>query len=617
MTTLHHRSHHPHHTGRRLSVCPLHPSATPSTAVCASCLRERLSVIEPSTLHEIPNACSPRLDRLRRCRSYSSRPEAGAARTSAEPRRRSCDSRGRSCSLSDLFTAEDEGTGLKVESLSGLREEDESEQDGEEIRVDVSQRTDAIAREDNAANNRRFYDDDFEGDVELKTMKEFIDLELHSKKQQPRKEMRAFWEAASVFSKRLTKWRRKQKIENKKGGAAGSGNDDAVKVREKLHPGKLRIRETQSEVGEYGLGRRPCDTDQRLSLDAGRLSLDAGRLSLDAARLSLDVGRFSVDVGRVSLEEPRASWDGHLIGGRSYSHHHHHPHNQRFNPMVSFLEDVKVIDSMLKSRALVEDKLNVVDEEGRSPGGSIQTRDYYKDSVGSQRRRRSFDRLNSSRKGPLLEADELKSMSNAKVSPATTELFYGAKLLISEGKPRGSDSKVTQDDSCLKSIAPASNNARHVAGGSDPRQGKKSQKWGKARSIWGIIQRRNETKCANEEKFENGCIEGVPVPNSWERANQVLSGGELNGMIGSRHVCSGSVSARNSGAAAVEARGIGSRTREECALQRNQSVKYSPGNIDNGLLRFYLTPLRSSRSKSMKSRLRKAHSVARGMNAVI
>nr|XP_010918750.1 uncharacterized protein LOC105043043 [Elaeis guineensis] len=49
-------------------------------------------------------------------------------------------------------------------------------------------------------------------------------------------------------------------------------------------------------------------------------------------------------------------------------------------------------------------------------------------------------------------------------------------------------------------------------------------------------------------------------------------------------------------------------------LGRSQSVHYSsPGNLDNGLLRFYLTPLRSSRRNASKSRMKKSHSLARGI----
>ncbi|KAK4786180.1 hypothetical protein SAY86_002869 [Trapa natans] len=606
MTTFHHHSHHPHHSGHRLhSICPLHPSSsTPPAAFCASCLRERLSAIDPNTLQEIPNPSAPRPDHLRRCRSYSAaRGECGTVHASDEFCRKSCDSRSQSSTLSDLFTQDEVGTGHKVESLPRLKEESEGERDGEEIRVDFLRQ--AEAREDNAARNRRFYYDDFGADVELKTMKEFIDLEVHSKKQ-PRREIRSFWDAASVFSKRLTKWRRKEKMKSENRRKCDS--NDPRKDGESYDLGKLRLREIQSEVGEYGHGRRSCDTDPRLSLDAGSLSVNAGRLSLDGRRFSVDGGRIPVDVGRVSIDEPRVSWDGYLIGGRSYNHYypHHHHHNQRFNPMVSFLEDVKVIDSMLKNRAQVEEQLNVVDEESGSPGGSIQTWDYYKDSVGSQRRRRSFDQ----RKGALLDTDELKLMSNAKVSPTTTELFYGAKLLFSEPKLGHTDSKVSQEDSCPRSVEYASRSAMLGAGGNDPKWCKKLQKWDKVKSFWGMIPGKNKSRCVDEGKIENGCLEGVPVLDAWQTPHRVSFGGEANGVMESSIARSCSVSARNSSATAVEARGMSAR--EECVLQqRNQSIKYS-SNVDSGLLRFYLTPVRSTRSKSMKSRLRKAHAVAKG-----
>ncbi|KAG1354883.1 UPF0503 protein, chloroplastic [Cocos nucifera] len=49
-------------------------------------------------------------------------------------------------------------------------------------------------------------------------------------------------------------------------------------------------------------------------------------------------------------------------------------------------------------------------------------------------------------------------------------------------------------------------------------------------------------------------------------------------------------------------------------LGRSQSLHYSsPGNLDNGLLRFYLTPLRSSRRNASKSRTKKSHSFTRGI----
>ncbi|KAJ0967257.1 hypothetical protein J5N97_024174 [Dioscorea zingiberensis] len=54
--------------------------------------------------------------------------------------------------------------------------------------------------------------------------------------------------------------------------------------------------------------------------------------------------------------------------------------------------------------------------------------------------------------------------------------------------------------------------------------------------------------------------------------------------------------------------------RRETKLGRSRSVHYSsPGNLDNGLLRFYLTPLRSSRRNTRKHRTRTSRSFAKGV----
>ncbi|XP_073008406.1 uncharacterized protein [Typha latifolia] len=53
--------------------------------------------------------------------------------------------------------------------------------------------------------------------------------------------------------------------------------------------------------------------------------------------------------------------------------------------------------------------------------------------------------------------------------------------------------------------------------------------------------------------------------------------------------------------------------KRECMFGRSRTVHYSsPANLDNGLLRFYLTPLRSSRSTN-KGRRKGSHSFAKGL----
>ncbi|XP_020275237.1 LOW QUALITY PROTEIN: UPF0503 protein At3g09070, chloroplastic-like [Asparagus officinalis] len=63
----------------------------------------------------------------------------------------------------------------------------------------------------------------------------------------------------------------------------------------------------------------------------------------------------------------------------------------------------------------------------------------------------------------------------------------------------------------------------------------------------------------------------------------------------------------------LETNGIGKK-RDEFVLERNRSARYSPGNADSGMLRFYLTPMRGSRRGSGKSKPNNSyHSFARSV----
>ena len=133
-----------------------------------------------------------------------------------------------------------------------------------------------------------------------------------------------------------------------------------------------------------------------------------------------------MDDSRFSFDAPRASWDGYLIGKAC----------PRFSPMVSIHCDKVLVEEEEEGE---EEVVNLESGGGGGgehyPGDSDQTKHYY-----SVRRRRSFDRSNSRRKSMVIgDIDELRVISNAKVSPATTELFFGAKVLIIEEDLRGAN----------------------------------------------------------------------------------------------------------------------------------------------------------------------------------
>lgn len=405
-------------------------------------------------------------------------------------------------------------------------------------------------------------DGEEEEDVELKTMKEFIDLELGKKKKSGGGV--GFWETASLFSKKLLKWK-----QNRKNVIKDDNNNNNPRD------------EIKSEIGVYGyLGRRSCDTDPRLS----------------------------VDNVRYSFEEPRASWDGYLIG-RGYS-------------------------KMVTSMAAVEEKANSGNEDessenlsvNESPGGSTQTREYYGECLG-QRRRRSFDLTSGKRINGLVDVEEVKSISNAKVSPETVGLFHGAKLLVTEKELRDSNWYSIKDyrdesEECVSK--------KNTGGGESEHRGLKFKKLRNMLNMWGFKQKRGggggDSKC-HEEKSDNMNVnvnvEAGPLSDSWQKLKRVANG-DANGTVSEKLIRSYSVSARNSSACktdglcnSVEGKEVsggagGLRRRDELILQRNRTTTaYSPNNLDNGLLRFYLTPVRSyRRSKSGRSKLKSSQSMA-------
>nr|GMD40113.1 UPF0503 protein At3g09070, chloroplastic-like [Ipomoea batatas] len=496
-----------------------------------------------------PSKPSTFFPELRRTKSFSASKNNEALGFSAaafEPQRKSCDVRVRN-TLWTLFSLDDETKPSSSQNphcnesavdfvnrpvLESKEEEEEEELENEEDFNENRNESDGIEeiielpeppKSENGFDrgvNLEILEEEGMNEDTLKPMKDHIDLDSQVKKAGGRdlKEIAgSFWSAASVFSKKWHKWRRKQKLKKQ-----NNGESSAPLPAEK--PLSRQYRETQSEIADYGFGRRSCDTDPRFSLDAGRISFDDPRYSFD---------------------EPRASWDGYLIG-RSFP---------RMAPMVSVVAEI----------------------------------------------------------------DEMKSVSNAKVLPAT-DYFHGSKVLMGD---RDSNSNSLRDD-CSETfeLAGFRDNAS-VIGNGEQKRSKKSRRW--TWSILGFIYRRGSgNKDEEDDRYSRANGVERSFSESWQEFRRESNGDPRAGLNRKVFRSNSSVSWRNSNymggsfgtgrKSSVEMNGHGKKRRDDFVLERNRSARYSPNHIDNGLLRFYLTPLRGSRRGiAGKNRQNGAHSIARSI----
>ncbi|KAE8654269.1 auxin transporter-like protein 2-like [Hibiscus syriacus] len=581
------------------------------TSFCPLCLCERLHVLESSSVAAPSSSRKPPVafatstataalkaifkpsggggnrpgffPELRRTKSFSASKNEGFSGVS-EPLRKSCDVRARNM-LWSLFYHDAERNPHKKEAAGNGRssviveveppnlgsfssevqgpifESKEGQTDNETNHTDDIEIIEEEEEESNVAVTTASLIQEKVGDIveeyeeelcqeeELKPMKDHIDLDSQTKKAPGRdlKEIAgSFWSAASVFSKKLQKWRQKQKLKKRRNDG-GSARFPVKKPIRRQH------RDTQSEIADYGFGRMSCDTEPRFSLDTGRMSFDAAMMSYDDSRYSFD--------------EPRASWDGYLIG-RTFP---------IMPTMVSVVEDAPA-HHVLRSdtQVIVEDPvtMNSIIEDESLPGGSAQTRDYYSNS--SSRRRKSLDGLSSIRKtaaAVVADMDEMKSVPNAKVSPASVDSFNGPKLV----PDRDSNSNSLRDEypETFESVNKDEDEDR--------------------------FSRANDVERSNSESWpelRGGCNPKILRSNSsvsWRSSSSL--GGPF---VSERKSC-------------VESNGH-YKKRDEFVLERNRSARYLPNNIDNGLLRFYLTPMRGSRRcGSGKSSASHAHSIARSL----
>ncbi|PKU68877.1 protein OCTOPUS-like [Dendrobium catenatum] len=472
--------------------CDRHPGEQ-VIGFCASCLRERLAGLEAteaprkststaikSIFFRSSGTSSNSFHRpeLRRCKSFSS---SRAAATAVEPQRKSCDVRVRN-TLSSLFHQDDRDRGCPNLGFppSITVPEEERREDIDEIVAATDEEMVEEEKEEPLA--------------EMKPMKDHIDLDSQAKKLPPRdlKEIAgSFWLAASVFSKKLGIWRRKQKLKKK------------------------------PENGVDTFGRRSCDIDPRFSLDAGR---------------------FSFDDPRFSWDEPRASWDGYLIGGGRAM-------IPRLPPMLSVVEDVPT--------AVVQrfDGEIPVEEDLVAPGGTLQTRDYY------EGRRRSLDHSSSTRRQSFETNEVLSSYHGSKHERDSRELCS-----------ESFDSGLRDQQSKVPPL-------------------KKSRRWSKAWNIWGLIHRRNGGR-NRANGVERSFSETWPELQANAYSRKLF---RSNSNVSLRSSASGNGGFGSSFRNGLESNGHRMKKKKEVVLERNRSARFSPSHFDNGLLRFYLPPMKDGR----------------------
>ncbi|KAK1697717.1 hypothetical protein QYE76_014414 [Lolium multiflorum] len=587
---------------KSVSSCDLHPDEA-FTGFCAGCLRERLAGLEASDVapaapgrrstsairslfsrpFAAPSASAPLPD-LRRCKSFSC--GRGGDALADEPQRWSCDARGRS-TLWALFHRDDrervrDGTAFAAFPAS-------SSAAAAALPFEVQQQMppppcvpevfleEEIVMAEIAPVVEPIVAADLETEAyatgEVRPMKDHIDLETSQTKKPPPPPMDlkeiagSFWVAASVFSKKWQKWRRKQKI--KKEEAAAGSKAAAAAMPPSGKPSKpsflQRSRTRGGACSEFAGGRRSCDTDPRFSLDAARMSVD--------------------DAG-VSWDGPRASWDGYLFGaGAGIGLGRAPPAITRLPPILSALEGSPTgILARSDGQIPVEDDSQPEpDGDANTPGGSAQTRDYYMDT--SSRRRRSLDHSSSARRRSFEVPDPkpvpaAAAIANARESPvivgsAEFYHFQHAEDLLDH---RFSTSSLV-DDFPRASLDAAKK----------PRR--------KAWSLWDFIHRRATGRRSGASASDVAFSEPWPeLRGRGCNANARTTMQRCGSNASARSSFSSTSGGMGSSRRCFVDGGVKSRHEDRCVLERNRSARYSPvaHQADNGMLRLYLTPLRSA-----------------------
>ncbi|GLJ41880.1 hypothetical protein SUGI_0867210 [Cryptomeria japonica] len=603
--------------------CQRHPREF-VVGVCAACLRERLACVDPADRHAkafpVPdgkatakkpivteaknNAQKKKMivaseastsngpSQLRRSKSFSEGRAQARAKidegSSLEPKRKSCDIRVRN-TLWALFQIDEDDNQSHNQSQGYPAEEGPSSMEingwasvVKEPEIEVGYMKQQQVPEPEPEPPSRLIYESFEtgessANPSSRTIKSHIDLDTQNrfrmqvtennqnidetKKKAPnpnpsecgdsKEKTRSFW-LTSIVLKRIQKWKRRH--------------------RHKQHHSKNpQTRETRSEI-----------------LDEARPSCD------DDPRFSIDMGRTSWEDSRHSWEEPRASWDGVLLG--KFVASSVIGVNEESAPAVASI-------GCTKNQVLVESIKFHDGEDESQPGGSLEAKEYYSDTSLSRRRKKNVVEKSNGLTDEKKFVQTIETRNNTtKVSPAALDDDNCKPTAVE------TDMDKTNREKCSENFHNPSD---------DPKQVSKSHRWSKAWSrtitspMWGFIQKHGGSKYEGGYEGGGGDVEGCHS-DSWDReGRRALSKGDFfsNSSISTRSWYINNLSNKqagsngntihrsnsNSNAQRNKSSSWQMKRREEMILDRSRSIHYSPTNVDNGLLRFYLTPCRSSR----------------------
>ncbi|OIW19867.1 hypothetical protein TanjilG_27233 [Lupinus angustifolius] len=177
---------------------------------------------------------------------------------------------------------------------------------------------------------------------------------------------------------------------------------------------------------------------------------------------------------------------------------------------------------------------------------------------------------------------------------------------------------IVQSECVMASASKDASNITRV----DKKGLKKLHKWGTLWNKFGFVQRRKEEKL-EEEEYGAGDMVSMPgsESESWQKLRRVVNG-QVSGSVSQKLIRSYSVSCQNSCRADGLVDDLGHpetklnilNGTQDLTIHRNRSIRHSPNNVDNGLLRFYLTPLKSyRRSMSRRNGLKDLNPTARSL----